>query len=107
MQVVPGAAVVRSSLLDSHILGPNRNIKLRFLAPEVGCEQLSRADFQNRNPLLATAEFTSQQVLYTNRQCDFGMLRTDENFLRRTTLQDSAPAHQQHLIAEGEGINPV
>ena len=105
--MVAGAALLGAAFLDGDVLASYANIEVRVFSARISGCQLGGAHFENRKSCLSAFYPARNDGFDTGRSRDLTMLRPGEDFLRWTSLQDTASVHNNHLVAESQGVHPV
>src|SRR5438132_814922 len=105
--MIPRTAVFGPPLFERHVLAANAHVEVLFVTTRICCEYLCGSDLQQGCAGLPPLNASCDDRLNANRCGYFTVLWPREDLPRRTGLQNAAAAHDQHLIAEGQRIDPI
>jgi hypothetical protein len=106
-QMISRAALVSAAFLERHVFASDANVKVQFITAGISRNKFCRPHLKERDAAITLLDATGRNCLDSDCRCNFAMLRSSKDFLRRTALQNAARAHNQHLIAERQRIDPI
>jgi hypothetical protein len=107
LQMVSGAALFGAAAFECDVLASDADLVVGVVAAGIGGSQFSGTDSEHGDACVTTLKTAGNHRFDADGGCDFRMLRFGKNLLRRTRLQDASAAHDEHLIAKRERVNPV
>jgi hypothetical protein len=105
--MIPCAALVGTAFLERDVFASDAHVKVQFIDAGIRGKKFYRTYLKERDPTIAFLDTTGRDGFNSDCSRNLAMLRASEDFLWRTALENPARAHEQHLIAERQRIDPI